>query len=111
MDQRRYCSPECRDTTLDEQRKEARRIVRLEALQAYSEGTPSCVCCGEEMLHFLALDHINGGGGKQRKETGGGGFYTWLRRHNYPTGFRVLCHNCNFGRQINGGTCPHEEGA
>jgi hypothetical protein len=109
MEQRRYCSPECRDATLDEQRKEAHRKQRLAALRAYSSETPACVCCGEQMLVFLSLDHINGGGGKQRKETGGGGFYTWLRRHNYPAGFQVLCHNCNLGRQINGGTCPHQE--
>jgi hypothetical protein len=109
MEQRRYCSPECRDATLDEQRRKARQKVRLEALQAYGGETPQCVCCGEGTLLFLALDHINGGGHAQRKETGGGGFYTWLRRHNYPAGFQVLCHNCNFGRQINGGTCPHQE--
>lgn len=106
---RRYCSPECRDATLDEQRREARQRERMEALRAYSGQTPKCACCGEKMLHFLSLDHINGGGAKQRKETGGGGFYTWLRRHNYPAGFQVLCHNCNLGRQINGGTCPHQE--
>lgn len=106
---RRYCSPECRDAALDEKRRDARRKVRLEALQAYGGAAPSCVCCGEGTLLFLSLDHINGGGGKHRQETGGGGFYSWLRRHNYPAGFRVLCHNCNLGRQINGGTCPHQE--
>ncbi len=109
MDQRRYCSPECRDATLDEKRREARRKVRLEALQAYGGTTPTCVCCNEGALLFLSLDHINGGGRKHRQETGGGGFYTWLKRHNYPAGFRILCHNCNLGRQLNGGTCPHQE--
>lgn len=106
---RQYCSAECRDATLDEQRREARQGVRKEALQAYGGETPKCACCGEETLHFLALDHINGGGRKHRQETGGGGFYSWLRRHNYPAGFQVLCHNCNLGRQFNGGTCPHKE--
>jgi hypothetical protein len=109
MEQRRYCSPECRDAASDEQLRKARRRVRLEALQAYGGETPTCTCCGEGTLLFLALDHIDGGGHAQRKETGGGGFYSWLRRHNYPAGFQILCHNCNFGRQINGGTCPHQE--
>jgi hypothetical protein len=42
-------------------------------------------------------------------ELGGGGYWAWLRKHNYPEGFQVLCHNCNMGRQINGGVCPHME--
>lgn len=109
MEQRRYCSPECRDASLDEKRRAVRRRMRLEALQAYGGESPSCVCCGEATLLFLSLDHVNGGGHAQRKETGGGGFYIWLRRHDYPAGFRVLCHNCNFGRQLNGGVCPHQE--
>lgn len=108
-EQRRYCSPECRNARTGVQRQEARLKVRLEALQAYGGEEPRCVCCGEQTFQFLALDHTNGGGHAHRKETGGGGFYSWLRRHNYPAGFRVLCHNCNFGRQINGGTCPHQE--
>jgi hypothetical protein len=34
--------------------------------------------------------------------------YHYLRKHNYPPGFRVLCHNCNmaFGHF---GRCPHED--
>lgn len=110
MEQRRYCSTECRDATLEQQRKAARRRERLKSLRAYGGESPSCGCCGEATLLFLSLDHVNGGGHAQRKETGGGGFYSWLRRHNYPSGFQVLCHNCNLGRQLNGGTCPHQEG-
>ncbi|MEV7389630.1 hypothetical protein [Streptomyces sp. NPDC091215] len=109
MEQRRYCSSECRDAALDEKRRNARRKERLEALRAYSSETPACVCCGESGLLFLSLDHVGGGGHKHRQETGGGGFYIWLKRHDYPAGFQVLCHNCNLGRQINGGTCPHQE--
>lgn len=109
LDQRRYCSPGCRDAALKDKRAVAHLAQRLEALRAYSDGEPACTCCGEAILLFLALDHVNGGGHQHRQETGGGGFYTWLRKHNYPEGFRVLCHNCNFGRQLNGGTCPHQE--
>lgn len=107
LDQRRYCSPECRDSALKVKRDEARKDQRLAALRAYGGPEPACSCCGETIPQFLALDHVNGGGGQQRKELGGGGFWTWLRRNGYPPGFRVLCHNCNLGRQINGGTCPH----
>jgi hypothetical protein len=107
MDQRRYCSMECGDAALKVKRDEARKSLRLAALQAYGGSEPACTCCGETTPQFLALDHINGGGGKQRKELGGGGYWTWLRRNGYPPGFQILCHNCNLGRQINGGVCPH----
>lgn len=107
MDQRRYCSPACRDAALKEQRDVARRALRMKALRAYGGPEPACACCGEREPLFLALDHVNGGGRRQRKELGGGGYWSWLRKNSYPAGFRVLCHNCNFGRQINGGTCPH----
>jgi len=25
-----------------------------------------------------------------------------------PAGFQVLCFNCNIGKQLNDGTCPHQ---
>lgn len=106
---RRYCSARCQQDQLAEQTADRRRSDRMEALRAYGGDRPSCACCGESCLIFLALDHINGGGHRHRKETGGGGFYIWLRRNGYPAVFRILCHNCNMGRQLNGGVCPHEE--
>lgn len=106
---RRYCSATCREEALKSKRAVAYARVRLAALKAYGGAAPACECCSEGLLQFLALDHIDGGGHQQRQETGGGGFYTWLRRNNYPEGFRVLCHNCNLGRQINGGVCPHKQ--
>ena len=105
---RRYCSTECHMVAQKRQRADVRRDVRAEALRAYGGDSPACSCCGESEPIFLALDHIDGGGGKERAQTGGGGWYTWLKRNNYPPGLRLLCHNCNFGRQINGGECPHE---
>jgi hypothetical protein len=109
LDQRKYCSKECQSAQLHDKLIETRKNVRLTALQAYGGKNPACACCGEGIPQFLNLDHINGGGGAHRRETGGGGFYVWLRKNGYPKGFRILCYNCNLGRQINGGICPHEE--
>jgi len=70
-----------------------------------------CACCGESDVHFLAIDHINGGGNVHRKQTGigtGAYFYKWLRKHKYPKGYRVLCFNCNFSLGAYG-MCPHQE--
>lgn len=111
MDQRKYCSPECLKAASRKQRQTVWAARRLEGLRHYSGGDPRCACCGESTLAFLAIDHVNGGGWKQYKELGVGGFWSWLRKNNYPEGFQVLCHNCNMGRQINGGTCPHKADA
>jgi hypothetical protein len=65
-----------------------------------------CECCGEGEFDFLSIDHINGGGNKHRALIYNH-IYIWLRQNNYPSGFRVLCHNCNMSRAFTG-SCPHE---
>ncbi|KKL79192.1 hypothetical protein LCGC14_2017220, partial [marine sediment metagenome] len=87
--------------------REYRRGVRLEVLTHYSKGEPQCVCCGEKILEFLCMDHINGGGSRQSKKTGVN-IYAWLRKNEFPLGFRVLCHNCNSALGFYG-YCPHSE--
>lgn len=76
----------------------------------------SCACCGETESVFLTIDHIGeDGGGRNRYRDGpfrsSDQFYGWLIKASFPPEFRLLCFNCNSGRHINGGTCPHEESA
>ena len=66
-----------------------------------------CSCCGESIATFLTIDHMNGGGTKHRSKINNN-LYTWLVKNNFPTGFQTLCFNCNWGRHINGGVCPHK---
>lgn len=85
-----------------------RAEFRLTILNMYGG---RCACCGITEPKFLAIDHINGGGNKHRKtlgSKGGASFYSWLKRNNYPTGFQVLCHNCNMAKGFYG-QCPHQE--
>lgn len=84
--------------------KQSMDRLKLEVLDAY--GGRECVCCGETIVEFLTIDHINGDGGKHRKEVNGS-MYIWLRKNNYPEGFQVLCMNCNFGKRLSG-ICPHK---
>jgi len=86
--------------------------LQNEAIMAY--GGYKCVCCGEREPLFLTIDHVNNDGHKHRKEIqSGDGLYKWLKQHNYPDGFQVLCMNCNHGKRRNNGICPHltREGA
>jgi len=66
-----------------------------------------CKCCGEDEKLFLTIDHINGGGEKHRKKIGRK-ICVWLFKNNFPEGFQTLCFNCNWGKHINGGICPHK---
>lgn len=86
--------------------------LRKEVFAHY--GGAVCNCCGETEPNFLALDHINNDGSEQRRKLfgssqgGGYGIYRWIRNNDYPDGYQVLCHNCNMGKKINGGICPHK---
>lgn len=88
--------------------RSARREWRTKVLQHYGGENPQCACCGEGADEFLSIDHTNGGGNKHRREVGvvGSAFYRWLIENNFPDGFRVLCHNCNFAKG-HYGYCPH----
>jgi hypothetical protein len=71
----------------------------------YSGGTNACMCCGETEPKFLALDHINNDGSEERGRLGswlGSAFYYWLIKRGYPTGYQVMCHNCNFSKAKHG---------
>jgi len=77
-------------------------------LQVLSHYGSKCQCCGEDNPDLLTIDHVNGGGNKHRRSIGeSSGIHRWLVKNNFPDGFRLLCFNCNCGRQINGGVCPH----
>lgn len=89
----------------NERNKKWRLKLRQEVIKAYGG---VCQCCSESRIEFLAIDHIEGGGRKQRESIGGDAhFYSWLRKNNFPPGYRVMCHNCNFAKGKYG-YCPHE---
>lgn len=104
---------------VESERKRGRefwRKLRHEAIMAY--GGYRCACCGETEPMFLSIDHVFNDGASHRRAIAGhtenngkgasGHTMVWLKRHNYPAGFQVLCMNCNFGKAINGGVCPHK---
>jgi hypothetical protein len=88
--------------------KKYREKLRMEAVLKYGG---KCSCCGYNVIDkhirgfpFLEIDHIAGGGSKHQKELHGS-IYFWLRRNNYPAGFRVLCKPCNNGMEANESIC------
>ena len=78
--------------------KRHRKKLKMDVLSYYSQKEIRCVHCGIKNVNILTIDHIEGGGLKHLKTIGGSGarFYRWLRKNNYPVGFQVLCHNCQW---------------
>lgn len=94
--------------------RERRRQIKLDVLAHYGN---KCACCGETEEVFLSMDHKNNDGAAHRKAVfngpnsvfrGGTHIYMWIKRNKYPDSFQILCHNCNHGKHLNGGVCPHQ---
>ena len=85
--------------------KAAHRQLKIDTFNAY--GGCICACCRETHLEFLSIDHMHGTPRKNAKERAGFYLYGWLKKHNFPLGFRVLCMNCNFALG-HFGSCPHQ---
>ncbi len=84
--------------------KEHRKNLRLEILKGYGG---KCACCGDPNLEFLCIDHVNGGGNDDRRERGYASIMYQIKRENFPSTFRLLCHNCNQSRAYYK-YCPHD---
>jgi hypothetical protein len=102
----------CRDIVRRASREYYDR-VRAETYEAY--GGAVCVCCGETEQHFLTIDHVHNNGAEERREMestrGSKNFYVRLKTAGFPSGYQVLCQNCNVGKFRNGGVCPHACGS
>lgn len=62
-----------------------------------------CTCCDLDDIDFLTIDHINNDGYKDRRLN-----YQTVIKRNFPTDLQLLCWNCNLGKAMNGGICPHQ---
>ena len=83
--------------------------IKEECFQHYGG---ACLCCGENIIQFLTIEHENGGGNRHRKKlfghnVGGVHMYRWLKRNNFPSGYSILCMNCNWAKRLSG-VCPHK---
>lgn len=88
---------------------ENRLRLKLDVFNAYGGCKCSCPNCTINHIDFLTLDHIGGGGNEHRRTLGGNSkVYWWIKRNNFPPGFRVRCYNCNLSAKFNG-YCPVHE--
>ncbi len=84
-----------------------RKKLKNEFLNMYGN---SCICCGENKDdRFLTLDHVNNDAYKQKANGSNLLEYKKAVKEYRPDLYQVLCWNCNCGKNVNGGICPHKE--
>lgn len=89
-------------------------FLKIEVFSYYSKNSISCNCCGfhHPNIRFLTIDHIDNRGHSHRRSGRrllGVQTYRYLVNNNYPTGYQVLCWNCNSAKGTNKGFCPHKK--
>lgn len=94
-------APTCRA-----RQQEYRDLLKAETFAAYGA---VCVCCGEDEMTFLTIDHIKGDGALLRRDMkhSGSSLYAWLKKNNFPAGYQTLCFNCNLAKRQRD-ECPHK---
>lgn len=104
-----YCKPCGRRVHIDYSNRVGLRSIERERIRQRKQRVikaygGKCVCCGESLLEFLTIDHINGYVVGPRK---GSNLYGWLEDNGYPKeGFQLMCYNCNCSKGRYG-YCPH----
>lgn len=88
-----------------ERKRRIDREAKQKVVDAYGG---KCVCCGESMIEFLTIDHINGDGHLHRRKVGKGRrIYKDLIALGFPKdNYQLLCFNCNIVLGFYG-YCPH----
>ena len=67
-------------------------LLRKAVLDFYSKNLFVCACCGDNRYCFLTIDHIVPVGNNKEERNG---LYRKLVKKNFPSGYQVLCMNCN----------------
>ncbi len=127
---KKYPGGECKSCTMDRRKQykidnpehvfkldkayRQKRNIRVKEAVFAAYGGYKCACCGETEKLFLTIDHITNDGANHRRKisgkrtTAGLPFYMWLVRNNFPEGLQILCMNCQHGKRMNNGICPHK---
>ena len=99
---------------LSKDAKQYRLKIKIDVFTQYSKklsnsDIPCCRCCGfNDFLIALEIDHkTNRKNTSHKKGLFGYDMYRYLQKEGYPSGYQVLCANCNSAKS-DSGVCPHK---
>jgi hypothetical protein len=79
------------------------RQVKMEFLIAYGK---ACVCCGEDKIDLLTIEHIKDKGHELIYGRTTPSLMHRLKRLGWPVGYETRCYNCNLSTRF-GKPCVH----
>jgi len=88
--------------------RKKRKELRFKIIKHYSKGKMCCAQCGEKKICVLHLDLIKGRGLQYRLKMGCDSsisFFRWIVKNNFPSGFQILCVNCNLVKRYEENEC------
>jgi len=86
-----------------------RKKRKSEVLVFYSKGKLCCKCCKFNNILALSIDHISGREkSNHSRNLSSDKLYQVLKKQEFPSGYQVLCQNCNLAKS-NKGICPHKK--
>ncbi len=99
---------ECRYADNRPKLKKLRDRERAAVLEKLCGNDPKCKCCNERRTEFLTIDHIDRDG-KAHRKSAKGSYVSQIVKGIYKGRLRILCYNCNSGRErTKDKRCPHE---
>ncbi len=79
---------------LNKHNSDRQKELRNKVLVAYSDfGVPLCKQCGFGDVRALNIDHVENNGSTETRRAAV--LWLWLINNNFPSGYQVLCANCN----------------
>ena len=101
----KICSS-CWGRESDKRKSQANQLKDI----VYTHYGKYCKCCNENNFLFLSIDHVNNDGHEDRKKNTGKWVHLYKRiiKEGFPDRYQILCMNCNYGKRMNHGICPHE---
>jgi hypothetical protein len=82
-----------------------RKLYKISKDDVLTHYGTSCAQCGFSDERALQIDHTGNNGAQERLRLGhrhcaGYPFYRWLKREGWPSGYQVLCANCNLIKYV-----------
>lgn len=89
-----------------------KRLYDKRKVMVFTHYGNKCNCCDGANKLFLSIDHIDNDGHEEVWPSGriiwGRQMYQKIYKDGFPDRYQLLCMNCNFGKRMNKGVCPHK---